>query len=838
MKAVVMAGGEGSRLRPLTLGRPKPMVPLVNRPILEHILLLLKRHGITEVVLTVQYMANYIQNQIGDGSDLGMNITYSVEDQPLGTAGSVRQAAESLRDTFLVISGDALTDINLQSVIDFHQKSKAMCTLTLYRVANPLEYGVVVTGEGGRIREFQEKPSWSEVVTDTINTGIYVLEPSIFEYYERDQVFDFSKDLFPMLLKDEKPLFGYTAEGYWTDVGSLEEYVRAARDVLAGKVEIEWGSATNSSSTGTAGEAGIWKEPGVDIAADATLNPPIYLGRDARVESGAVINGPSVIGDNTSVERRAHVDRSIVWKNARLGIHSEIRGSLLADEVNVKENAVIFENAVIADQTVVGRGAIIQPNVKIWPHKEVEAGAVVATSIIWGSAGRRVLFGRRGVSGLINTDFTPDALAKLGSAYASTLPIGVSVTITRDLAIPSRMLKRAIASGLPSAGANVMDLSAVPIPVARFYTGASEAAGGVHVRISSYDRSVTHVAFFDRNGMDLDKGTQRKIETAYFREDFRRAHLDDIGTTSYASDVVERYTAAFKQAVDAGAVTQCGYRLVVDYSLGTTSDILPGLLRGLGAQVIDLNAGYGLTRTVRSSPEYETAYAQLAQIVPALKFDMGVMLDVNGERLQICDHRGQQWSQMHVLAAMASLIFQQNKGAAVAVPVDAPTVFESLAATHGGRVVRTRLDTQALMAAAAQRGVMLGGDGRGRTIFPVLHPAFDAMISLAKLLELLAKAHATLSDVINSLPAWHLTETTVACPWDKRGKVMRVLGEQYRERRARASDGIKIQLGDDWILIVPDPDEPQFHLVAEAQSGSEARALVEKYASIVQGLQN
>ena len=240
MKAVVMAGGEGSRLRPLTLGRPKPMVPLVNRPMLEHILLLLKRHGVTDVIFTVQYMASFIQNQIGNGSDLGMNVTYSVEEHPLGTAGSVRQAAESLDDTFLVISGDALTDFNLDAIVAYHKERQAMATLTLYRVPNPLEYGVVVTAEDGGIRQFQEKPSWSEVVSDTINTGIYVLEPSIFEYYERDQVFDFSKDLFPVLLKAEKPSFGYVAEGYWTDVGSIEEYVRATRDVLAGKVEIDW----------------------------------------------------------------------------------------------------------------------------------------------------------------------------------------------------------------------------------------------------------------------------------------------------------------------------------------------------------------------------------------------------------------------------------------------------------------------------------------------------------------------------------------------------------------------------------------------------------------------
>jgi mannose-1-phosphate guanylyltransferase/phosphomannomutase len=429
-------------------------------------------------------------------------------------------------------------------------------------------------------------------------------------------------------------------------------------------------------------------------------------------------------------------------------------------------------------------------------------------------------------------------LAKIGSAYASTLPIDCSVTINRDLAVPSRMLKRALASGVPSSGVNVLDLSAVPIPVARFYTCVSEAIGGIHVRVSSYDRSVVHIVFFDRNGMDLDKATQRKIESAFFREDFRRAHLDDIGTTSYAPEVVDRYTRAFTEAVDRETVERSGYRLVVDYSLGSTSDVLPEILRALGCHVIDLNASRGLTRAPRSALEYETAFDQLANIVPALRFDLGAMLDVNGERLHLVDGSGQRIPQMRVLAALACLIFQQESGATVAVPVDAPAAFESLAAEHGGKVTRTRLDTQAIMAAASGKGVRLAGDGRGRTIFPSLHPTFDGMFSLAKLLELLSRAHATLHEVVAALPEWHIRETDVACPWERKGRVMRLLGEQYRDRRVRAADGIKIGLGTDWVLILPDPDEPQFHLVAEAQSDAEAQALADKYASIVTGLQS
>src|SRR5207245_9162709 len=238
-QAVVMAGGEGSRLRPLTINRPKPMVPIVDKPCLGHIFELLKRHGIEESFVTLQYLASVIQQRYGDGGRIGMRLRYSVEETPLGTGGSVRQITPDLDGTFLVISGDALTDIDLSKVIAFHKERKAAVTLTLYHVPNPLEYGVVITNEDGRITKFLEKPSWGEVFSDTINTGIYVIEPRVLQRYAIGEAFDFSKDLFPQLLADGEPLYGYVASGYWTDVGSIAEYSRATADLLQGTMTAE-----------------------------------------------------------------------------------------------------------------------------------------------------------------------------------------------------------------------------------------------------------------------------------------------------------------------------------------------------------------------------------------------------------------------------------------------------------------------------------------------------------------------------------------------------------------------------------------------------------------------
>src|SRR5438552_14311341 len=293
MQAVVMAGGEGSRLRPLTINRPKPMVSIVNKPCLGHIFDLLQRHGISDAFVTLQYLASQIQDSFGDGGASGMRLKYSVEDSPLGTGGSVRQIGDALDDTFIVISGDALTDIDLTKVIAFHRERKAAVTLTLYHVPNPLEYGVVITDPGdGRITKFLEKPSWGEVFSDTINTGIYVIEPRVLERYQVGESFDFSKDLFPQLLADGEPLYGYIASGYWTDVGSIPEYARANADVLLGRVK--------AGSLGREILPGVFAAGEVKIDPTAKLSGPLYLGNGVKIGPGAEVVGPTVLRDYVS----------------------------------------------------------------------------------------------------------------------------------------------------------------------------------------------------------------------------------------------------------------------------------------------------------------------------------------------------------------------------------------------------------------------------------------------------------------------------------------------------------------------------------------------------------
>ncbi len=401
MKAVVMAGGEGTRLRPMTSSMPKPLLPVVNRPIMEHVLRLLKRHGLSETVVTVQFLASLVRNYFGDGEELGMELTYANEEKPLGTAGSVKNAEEALKDdAFLVISGDALTDFDLTDLIAFHKEKGALVTVCLTRVPNPLEFGITIVDDDGKVERFLEKPTWGQVFSDTVNTGIYVMEPEVFDYVEADTSVDWSGDVFPQLMKEGKPIYGYVAEGYWEDVGTHESYVKAQADVLEGKVDVELDGFEISP--------GVWVAEGADVHPDAVLRGPVYIGDYAKVEAGAEIREDTVIGSNVVVKSGSFLHKTVVHDNVYIGQQSNLRGCVIGKNTDVMRAARIEDGAVIGDECFIGEESIIQGNVRVYPFKTIEAGAFVNTSVIWESRGQAHLFGARGVSGILNVEITPE----------------------------------------------------------------------------------------------------------------------------------------------------------------------------------------------------------------------------------------------------------------------------------------------------------------------------------------------------------------------------------------------------------------------------------------------
>jgi len=348
MQAVIMAGGFGTRLRPLTNNIPKPMVPILNKPILEHIINLLKLHGIRDYVVLLFFMPDKIKDFLGDGRKFGVRIRYVVPTEDYGTAGAVKLSEKYIDDNFIVISGDVLTDFNLSAIASFHKSRDTTATISLYSSKNPLQFGIVLTDDKQRIVRFLEKPSSSEVFSDTINTGIYLFKKSIFNYIPAGENFDFSKDLFPRLLKEKIPIYGYKTPGYWRDVGNLEEYIDANMDALKGKLD----------HLESYGKLGSCISPKANISKDAVIESSI-IGSGVKIESGAVVKN-SVLWDNVTVSKESRLLYDVVGKNCFIG-----RGTRINDYEFIGDNCHIGNNAFISSSVNVLEKVILLAEIRL-----------------------------------------------------------------------------------------------------------------------------------------------------------------------------------------------------------------------------------------------------------------------------------------------------------------------------------------------------------------------------------------------------------------------------------------------------------------------------------------
>ncbi|MFL5937666.1 MAG: sugar phosphate nucleotidyltransferase, partial [Gaiellaceae bacterium] len=564
MKAVVMAGGEGTRLRPLTSNQPKPMVPIVGKPCMEHILELLKSHGFDDVIVTVAFLPQAIRGYFGGGDALGMDISYSVEESPLGTAGSVRLAADQLDDEpFIVISGDALCDLDLAGLVQTHRDANAAVTIGLVSVENPLEFGIVVTDDDGRIERFLEKPSWGQVFSDTINTGIYVLQPEVLRHIPTDRPYDFAKELFPLLLEMGRPLYGCVLEGYWQDIGNLDQYRQANYDALDGKVAL--------NIPGIQLRGNIWIGEGVELDDLDQVEGPAFVGSNCRIAPDASIGPHSVLGTNSTLRERARIERAVIESGTHIGRSAIVEGAIVGRSCDLRTHVRLHEGVAIGDEVTIGAESVIFPGVRIYPYKEVESGAQIHSSLIWESRGGSRVFGRDGVQGLINVDLTPEIAMRLGIALGTSLKRGARVVASREAPGACRMLKRALITGILSTGVDIADLRVLPSAVNRHLLKAENFDAGVHIGVNAADPEVVSIQFYERPGIQLTAALQKEIEKNFTRHEARRVGAADVGTISYPVRAADGYAANLLTSLDIDAIRARGFRIVVDYGYSAAS---------------------------------------------------------------------------------------------------------------------------------------------------------------------------------------------------------------------------------------------------------------------------
>ncbi|MCG9895208.1 MAG: NTP transferase domain-containing protein [Fimbriimonadaceae bacterium] len=805
----------------MTVNRPKPLVPVANRPIMAHILQLLARHGLTEVVATLHYLAEEITGCFGDGSDYGVKLTYSLEPKPLGTAGSVKLAEEALKhDTFVIISGDALTGCDLTAALAWHKERKSVATLVLKRVPNPLDFGLVITDDDGRIQRFLEKPGWSEVFSDTVNTGIYILEPEVLDLIEPGENSDWSRDVFPKLLQSGASINGWIMDDYWSDIGQIQQYREAQLDLLGGRTGLE--------------VPGREIQPGVWVGADTIIDPgvtfiaPVCIGADCRIKSNAVIGPATVIGDGCLVDEQAEIANSVVWESTYLGPDVQCDGAIVGSHCTIKRETVLRQDVVIGDNTLVDVGSHIKAKVKVWPNKMIERGSTLNLSLISGDRWRSALFRETGVAGLSNLEITPEFAVKLGLAFGSTIPMGARIVTARDSSRSSRMTKRALISSLLSCGITVVDMRSSPLPITRHHIRASSATGAISTRKMPGSSRLTVLEFFDADGRCIDASRQRKIEANFYREEFRRTDPDDVGIIEVASRAAELYQADFWKAL--GPVEPPdAFQVVVDYGYSSISPIFPAILDVLHGQALSLNVLNDARKAPRVAAEIQAFTANAAKIVSSLRADLGVLFLNEGERMLLIDDRGLPLEGPALLAAAATLTAESKPGARIALDVRVPDRLVQHLEAKGAEVLRTKVGRRPMIDAALDSACDLAGDHEGALIFPGLTNGPDAMFGLAQMLRLLWSQGRRLSDVIDELPEFYTAEASPFCPSSAKGLVMRVLAEEWaRIGEIDTTDGLKCRVSGAWVMVLPDSFDPCVHIHAEADSALGAREWVKQ----------
>lgn len=721
LKAVIMAGGEGVRLRPVSLSGPKPMTPLLGRPVMEHIIHLLKRHGVDDICVTLCYKPQAVMDWFGGGERLGVQLTWFVAEEPLGTAGSVRSCMDRLgREDFLVISGDCVCDLDLSGLMAFHKERGAQATLGLYRHETPLEYGLVVTGGDGRIERFVEKPGWGQVVTDQINTGIYVLSPAAIERVPENQEWDFGKDLFPALLREGAPLFGLPLEGYWCDMGDCKAYLDCVSDALSGKIKLDMGLPKRG--------AGVWSAR--PIPTGLNLVPPCWIGEDVSLGEGCLIGPHTVLDRGARVGDHAMVQRSILLENASAGPRTTLYGSILCKDASARKGAVLNEGTVLGENALAEEGSVLLERVKLWPGQTAPAACRLARSITSGSRKGVLRFGDSGaIRGVLGEDIGPEDLLTLGSLLGAEGTVGLGGSPTPG----AGMLARAAAVGAAAAGGEVLAHSlASPVQGAAI---AARQELPVSLFVEECDNTV-YLHFFDKDGLPLGRARERKLEHALLQGEVRRTRGDKVGRMrqlefsqdQWAKEVVER----------AGLRRPALRRVTAAVGDSTPEDrALRSALAALGCR---------LEREWR--PGIVAFHARRG----------GFSLTAQDERGAVVEP-GQ-------LLALLTLIEMENGSGKVAVPAGASAAVELVAAGYGGTVLRLDRD---------------GGEARDRyAAQPWLRQAPAAAVRLC---ARMAVSGQKLEALVGKTPRFTSWRREVPLSSD-RGRVMQELAREHARKPA------------------------------------------------------
>lgn len=828
MKAVVMAGGFGTRIQPLTNSRPKPMLPIMNKPMMEHTMMTLKDLGITEFIVLLYFKPEIIQEHFGDGSEFGIKITYVVPDDDYGTAGAVKLAEEFIgNENFIIISGDLVTDFDFRKIFDYHEKKNSKLTITLTSVDNPLEFGVVIANEEGKIEKFLEKPSWGEVFSDTINTGIYIIEPEILEYIPKNENYDFSKDLFPKLMREGIDLMAGYSEGYWRDVGNPESYRDVYDDILTGKVNFKLDGEKTSFPDGV-----LYSDESYSFDKSIEIVGTVVLGKNVTLKKGVKLNNV-VIGDNVTIGKESKIRNSVIWNDVEIHAKVKLDACVICNDNVIGKNVTANAGMILAEGCEIGQLTKIEQDVTIWPDKKIEDASIVSHSLILGNKYKNSIFVNGMVVGKSNVEISCEMATKLAEAFGAQLPVGSTVLVSRDYHKSSRMLKRAFLGGLLSAGINVIDYSDIPSAVLRCNLSAHDTyTAGVYFRQKSDDPTSTVITFYNDEALRISSDVAKKVEKSFFKEVFRRVDYSNIGEI-HSSEHEKEYKA-YKEGIEAllPSLKDADCRVAVDMMHGIAADVFPDILNDLGVEHIMFNAHPNEHRLANINVLIKQSKQDMKAVIKALKLDAGFMIHPYGQRLDIMTDNGKVLGKQDALYAVLLLLDMEAKASGHKKRVFLPTwaadivYFENLEIERG---------QYANFKAEKMKKYDLVATGEGNFAFTEFATHRDSMFASLKILEMILQHKVKLSEMIASLPSFYYKTTKVECKQALKGKMMRMFLADAKGKESSTLDGVKIWLDkNDWILMIPDQYSDHLNLYIQAENKEKGKAILAEYSAKIE----
>ncbi len=525
-----------------------------------------------------------------------------------------------------------------------------------------------------------------------------------------------------------------------------------------------------------------------------------------------------MLSANVTLRERARTTRSMIDSLTHIGRSTLIEGAIVGRSCDLRSHVRIHEGVAIGDEVTIGDQTTVSPNVRIYPHKEIESGAQMRENLIWESSAPSRLFEKDVVSGLVEVDLTPEIAARLGAALGTMLERGAHVVSSREATTAARIVKRSLITGLNSTGVDVADLRVLPAAVGRHQLKMHGYDAGFHVGTSTADPEVVQIRFFEQPGIELTPASQKEVEKHFFRQDFRRAPAGRARRPRLPTACRRGLRGGLAHRASTPApIRERKFRIVVDYGYSAASAVLPLLLEPLQVEAVSAHA-VRMGETTTATASLRETIGQAKRLVGAIGADLAVVFDRAAERLYLVDETGHEIAVDRALLLFVRLLASNGRRGKLAFPVTVTSQVEELTRESELEVIRTPASLAELTKTAAQDGVIFAGALSGGYVFPDFLPAYDAVASLCKLLELLAQESRPLSELVAELPESTLVHRQLPCPWAMKGLVMRVLAERLKGRELDLVDGVKLFTDRGWVQVLPDPDEPTLHIYAEGQT--------------------